>query len=65
MALTLKASSSIAWSAEAPSGIDLHQVCFGPDPSALLPTYLLPHQTHSFSPHHRGVSVFCRFFELS
>ena len=35
MALNLRASSAIAWSGNSPSGIELHQVHFGPDPKGL------------------------------
>ena len=35
MSLTLRSSTSIAWSGAAPSGVELHQVHFGPDPKGL------------------------------
>ncbi len=35
MPVKLRSSNSIAWSGDAPSGIDLHQVHFGPNPKGL------------------------------
>lgn len=35
MSVTLKSSNAIAWSGDVPSGLNLHQVHFGPDPKGL------------------------------